>query len=69
MFSGVMSSMETYMKVWNILGHRFRHDLEKHGMVFRAIATIEQLKMDNGHPMFQVVWEDYGLGVLEMAGI
>lgn len=54
------------LKVWNILGHRFRHGLHKHGMVFRAVAVIEQLKMDNGSPMFPVVWEDYGLGILEM---
>ena len=49
------------MKVWNILGHRFRHNLTLHGSVFNAIASIEQIKMDNGFPMFSVNWEDYGL--------
>lgn len=49
------------MKVWNVLGHRFRNDLSRHGIVFNAVAVIEQIKMEHGHPMFPVEWEDYGL--------
>lgn len=49
------------LKVWNILGHRFRHNLRLHGVAFNAVAVIEQIKMEHGHPMFPVEWEDYGL--------
>ena len=53
------------LKVWNILGHRFRHGVSKHADAFGAVAVIEQLKMENGEPMFAVEWEDYGLGIGE----
>jgi len=42
------------MKVWNVLGHRFRNDLSRLGIVFNAVAVIEQIKMEHGRPMFPV---------------
>jgi len=32
-------------KQWSILGSRYRHSLEKHGLVFRAIASITHFMM------------------------
>ena len=44
-------------KEWKILQERFRHPLEKHGMVFQAIANIVQLKMME-QPTWQVEYND-----------
>lgn len=41
------------LKAWKCMAARFRHAKEKHHMVFRAVAVIEQLKIMNGRPPFQ----------------
>ncbi len=49
-------------KEFNILKNRFRHPLEKHGIVFGAIANIVQLSIQLGvHEPFQVNYNDSGL--------
>ena len=45
-------------KVWGILREEYRHDIERHGEVFRAIAIITQLAIDNRSPLFQVNYQD-----------
>ena len=45
-------------KQWKILSDVFRHDLGMHGRVFSAIATISQLAIQHGEPLFQVEYED-----------
>ena len=44
-------------KQWGALSQRFRHSLTKHGVVFTAVANIEQLKMEDS-PMWQVEYYD-----------
>ena len=45
-------------KNWGILNQVFRHDITNHGLVFSAIATITQLQIENGEPLFQVSYSD-----------
>jgi hypothetical protein len=45
-------------KQWKILSDVFRHDLGMHGRVFSAIATITQLAIQHGEPLFQVEYYD-----------
>ena len=40
--------------VWNCLKYVFRHDVRKHSEIFRAVATITQLSIENGEPLFPV---------------
>ena len=39
-------------KVWGILKQQYRHDIEEHGLVFRAIACIVQMEIDDGGVLF-----------------
>jgi len=45
-------------KTWGILSQVYRHDIRRHGEVFRAVAVITQLDIENGSPLFQVDYED-----------
>jgi hypothetical protein len=40
-------------KDWKSMAVRFRHDKDKHHLVFRAVVVIEQLKIMHGKPPFQ----------------
>ena len=42
------------LKFWNCLKQVFRHPRDKHHLVFRAVLVIEQIKIQNGQPPFQV---------------
>lgn len=41
-------------KQWGILKEVYRHPLETHGAVFRAVANITQLMIREGEPLFDV---------------
>jgi hypothetical protein len=45
-------------KFWEVLKQIFRHELTLHGDVFRCIAIISQLVIDNGQPLFQCGYKD-----------
>lgn len=45
-------------KSWGALRARFRHDLVFHSAVFRAVAVITQLEIENGEPLFSVTYSD-----------
>jgi hypothetical protein len=45
-------------KQFGCLHERFRHDAAKHGDVFRAVAVITQLAIENGEPLFGVEHDD-----------
>jgi len=46
-------------KRWGCLKQVWRHNRTKHYLVFKAVATITQLEMENGRPPFQVTtYED-----------
>jgi len=46
------------LKNWGILSQVYRHDVTKHGMVFRACAVVTQLTIKNGEPLFEVEYYD-----------
>jgi hypothetical protein len=46
------------LKNWGILAQVYRHDISKHGDVFRACAVITQLMIQNGEPLFSVEYSD-----------
>ncbi len=46
--------INSLFKIFGILKYPFRHNIEKHGRVFRAIATITQVKLKNEQPTFDV---------------
>lgn len=53
----VMARHETVnkrMKQFLILKHPFRNNLRKHPMVFRAVANLVQLMLENGEPLFDI---------------
>ena len=61
MQSVVRSRHETLngrFKFWEILKQPFRHDILEHGQIFRAIAVIIQLGIDEGDKLFSVVYSD-----------
>jgi hypothetical protein len=46
------------LKNWGILSQVYRHDIMRHGDVFRACAVLTQLTVENGEPLFEVEYED-----------
>jgi hypothetical protein len=46
-------------KQWGCLSRVFRHhDLRKHSSLFRAVAVITQMAIENGEPLFSVEYTD-----------
>jgi len=41
-------------KQWNCLSRVFQHQVERHQVVFGAVAIITQLALENGEPLFDV---------------
>ena len=41
-------------KEWGVLRQLFRHKISKHRAIFRAVAVLTQVKIENGHPLFSV---------------
>jgi hypothetical protein len=48
-------------KVFACLKNIFRHPLRKHGVLFRAVANIVQLQIQNGNPPFDVEYDENDL--------
>ena len=46
-------------KMWSCLKQVYRHDIAKHGDVFRAVCVITQLTIMNGEPLFEVEYDDW----------
>ena len=46
------------LKNWGILSQVYRHDIMRHGDVFRACAVVTQLTIQDGEPLFEVEYED-----------
>ena len=45
------------VKQWHCLQERWRHNQNKHQDVFIAIVCLTQIKILNGHPVFQVTYD------------
>ena len=50
-------------KNWGILKQVYRHNITKHGDVFRAIVVITQLSITNGEQLFACGYSDPPFGV------
>jgi hypothetical protein len=51
---GRHETVNVRMKHWHILKSQFRHDISKHGMVFKAVAVLTQLTITSDEPLFSV---------------
>jgi hypothetical protein len=47
-----------HFKQWGILKQVFRGDISKHNQVFRFVAIVTQIAIENGEPLFGVDYED-----------
>ena len=57
----IMARHETVnnrLKMFNVLAKRFKHPIQKHHLVFDAVATIVQLSFENGYAPF-LIKEEY----------
>ncbi len=53
----IMSRHETVnrrMKQFQALKQVFRHNIDKHTMVFNAVANLTQIMIENGSPLFEI---------------
>ena len=46
------------LKQWAILNNKYRHDLQRHGKVFHAVANIVQLGLETDRPVFQIEYDE-----------
>jgi hypothetical protein len=46
------------LKKWGILSQVYRHNIMRHGNVFRACAVMTQLTIENGEPLFEAEYKD-----------
>ena len=53
-------TMNKRLKSKQVLTKPFRHSLQFHSSCFRAVAVIEELNIENGHPLFDVEYCDEG---------
>ena len=51
-------TINSRFKEWRILGDRFRHNLDKHYIMFQAVANIVQLGLQSDKPAFQVHYDE-----------
>jgi hypothetical protein len=56
---GASQDAEQAAKNWGILSQVYRHDIMRHGEVFRACAVVTQLTIENGELLFEVEYKDY----------
>ena len=54
---GRHETVNARFKGFKILSDVYRHDVEQHGYVFRAVAVLVQLSIKNGDPLFET--KDY----------
>jgi hypothetical protein len=61
MRSRVRNRQETVnkrFKQWGVLNQIYRHNLDDHAYIFRAIVVLTQLLLENGEPLFPVSYKD-----------
>jgi len=51
-------TLNGWLKNWGVLSQVYRHDIMRHGDVFRACAVVTQLTIENGEPLSEVEYED-----------
>ena len=58
-YSHGMKQIIKMFEQWNCLHWIFCHHVSKHGPVFRAVAVITQLALENGEPLFGVTYNNH----------
>lgn len=51
-------------KNWGVLNQVYRHSIPSHGEVFRAVAIVTQLSINNGETLFQCGYKDIPFEVM-----
>jgi uncharacterized protein YggL (DUF469 family) len=51
-------TVNSRLKQYSVLSTHFRSNTSEHWYHFHAIANIVQISLKNGHPLFQVVYDD-----------
>ena len=51
---GRHETINARLKKFAILRERYRHDITQHGYVFRAVAVLVQISVQNGDPLYDV---------------
>ena len=51
-------SINSRFKNWGALQQVWRHDIDKHGAAFRAIAIVSQLSINSGEKLFECGYRD-----------
>ena len=51
-------SINNRFKFWRILAQEFQHDIADHGDVFRTVAVISQLEINQGGRLFDCNYMD-----------
>ena len=46
------------LKQFRAIGDKFRHNINKHGVCFHAVANVTQLMIENGQPLFDVPYSE-----------
>jgi hypothetical protein len=46
------------MKKWAILRNTYRHDITKHGKVFKAVANIVELRIETDSPTWEIEYDE-----------
>lgn len=54
---GRHETVNARFKKFSILKERYRHDITQHGYVFRAVAVLVQISLQNGDPLYNVEYE------------
>lgn len=57
-YKRIMARHETVnkrLRQFYILRVEFRHERQKHSMVFHAVANLTQLNIENGNPLFNII--------------
>ena len=49
-------TMNARLREWGVLRTTFRHKINRHRGIFRAIIVLSQIKIENGHPLFNVTY-------------
>lgn len=57
LFRARHESVNARLKNFEVLNQKYRHSLYSHGDVFRAVAVLVQLSIENGEPLWQVITE------------
>ena len=51
-------TVNSRIKIWRALSSKWRHELDKHGMMMRAVVLVVQLGLETDEPLFSVDYDE-----------